>query len=232
MSVSFQARGREVAVTYPGEQRAGGEAFLRELRCIAPDDVDHAPPAPMLGRNVVVVDTPGINATDDLHAEIVDQTVAEMADLEIEPGHRGWLLTSVRKRLTVAGGGRSADLHGQRRHRTRQARQQVGARRGDRRLPRSGATASVARRRAEVTKAEHELDQLGVRDLDGSSTVRPAKPCPNLAGASREARRKIDADVPRQVSELVSKLDTCTSTAEISTFVTGPASTPAWACQT
>lgn len=108
LSVSFRARGAGGSVAYPGEGQGGGDAFLRTLRAIEPgvampatardairtliadprvcggvDTVTITHPAVLLGEDVVLVDTPGINATDDLHAEVVDRVLAETADLAV-----------------------------------------------------------------------------------------------------------------------------------------------------
>jgi hypothetical protein len=107
LSVAFTARGGD-RVTYPGTRAAGGEKFLRALRRIDPqavmppdaraavrtliadpqvcggvETVAIGHPSALLGQHVVVVDTPGINATDDLHAEVVERVVAETADLAV-----------------------------------------------------------------------------------------------------------------------------------------------------
>ncbi|MCE3555579.1 dynamin family protein [Pseudonocardia sp. RS11V-5] len=107
LSVSFTSRGGE-RVTYPVTRQAEDERFLRALRRISPhavlpldardavrtliadpqvcggiETVAIGHPAALLGQDVVVVDTPGINATDDLHAEVVERVVAETADLAV-----------------------------------------------------------------------------------------------------------------------------------------------------
>lgn len=108
LTVSFRPRSG-LSVTYP---RQGGkneiDAFWTKLRHISqsvrqpqsardairiliadPDvctrletvSIEH--PAPFLGRDVVIVDTPGINATDEFHAAVVDKVVTEIADLAV-----------------------------------------------------------------------------------------------------------------------------------------------------
>jgi len=51
--------------------------------CVGVEAVSIEHPAQFLGRDVVIVDTPGINATDELHAAVVDKVVAEIADLAV-----------------------------------------------------------------------------------------------------------------------------------------------------
>jgi tRNA U34 5-carboxymethylaminomethyl modifying GTPase MnmE/TrmE len=66
----------------PTTQRQGIAMLITDetvSRTISNVLIDH--PAELLAQNIVIVDTPGLNATDETHTTIVNQVVAETADL-------------------------------------------------------------------------------------------------------------------------------------------------------
>lgn len=108
LGVAFRPAGcTRVRQLRPSDGRSVSATFLHELRRISPsvapssvreaitalvadpvlaagvETVTIGHPAALLGRDVVIVDTPGVNATDDGHAAVVDRVVAESADLAV-----------------------------------------------------------------------------------------------------------------------------------------------------